>query len=105
LFYGADAHGAVGPALERAPRFADLVELPLDEQAALDGFDRLSPSGRPLGAGISSPWSRGGWVERSGRADGGASRNPEGWGELRPIVQNYKSTNSIELIDESPRAR
>lgn len=39
----------VGPALARAPRFADLLELSLDEQAALDGFDRLSPNGRPLG--------------------------------------------------------
>jgi hypothetical protein len=34
----------------RAPRFADLLELSLAEQAALDGFDRRSPNGRPLGA-------------------------------------------------------
>ena len=33
-----------------APRFADLLELSLDEQAAFDGFDRTSPNGRPLGA-------------------------------------------------------
>jgi hypothetical protein len=45
-----DALVQVGPALERAPRFADLLELSLDEQAALDGFDRRSPNGRPLGA-------------------------------------------------------
>ena len=44
-----DALVHVGPALERAPRFADLLELSLDEQAALDGFDRASPNGRPLG--------------------------------------------------------
>ncbi len=40
----------VGPALERAPRFADLLELSLDEQAALDGFETRRPNGRPLGA-------------------------------------------------------
>ena len=45
-----DALVDVGPALERAPRFADLLELSLDEQAALDGFETLSPNGRPLGA-------------------------------------------------------
>ena len=45
-----DALVAVGPALERAPRFADLLELSLDEQAALDGFEGLSLNGRPLGA-------------------------------------------------------
>ncbi len=45
-----DALVEVGPALERAPRFADLLELSLDEQAALDGFETLSPNGRPLGA-------------------------------------------------------
>ncbi len=39
-----------GPALERAPRFADLLELSREEQAALDGFETLSPNGRPLGA-------------------------------------------------------
>src|SRR5271165_6453812 len=44
-----DALVEVGPALERAPRFADLLELSLDEQAALDGFETLSPNGRPLG--------------------------------------------------------
>ncbi len=44
-----DAPVEVGPALERAPRFADLLELSLDEQAALDGFENLSPNGRPLG--------------------------------------------------------
>ncbi len=31
-------------------RFADLLELSLDEQAALDGFETRSPNGRPLGA-------------------------------------------------------
>jgi hypothetical protein len=36
--------------LERAPRFADLLELSPGEQAALDGFDCRSPNGRPLGA-------------------------------------------------------
>jgi len=45
-----DALVQVGPALERAPRFADLLELSPGEQAALDGFDRRSPNGRPLGA-------------------------------------------------------
>jgi putative transposase len=45
-----DALVEVGPALERAPRFADLLELSLDEQAALDGFETLSRNGRPLGA-------------------------------------------------------
>ena len=44
-----DALVEVGPALERAPRFADLLELSLDEQAALDGFETLSLNGRPLG--------------------------------------------------------
>jgi hypothetical protein len=36
-----------GPALERAPRFADLLELSLDEQAALDEFETLTPNGTP----------------------------------------------------------
>jgi len=45
-----DALVEVGPALERAPRFTDLLELSLDEQAALDGFETVSPNGRPLGA-------------------------------------------------------
>ena len=45
-----DALVQVGPALERAPRFADLLELSLAEQAALDGFENRSPNGRPLGA-------------------------------------------------------
>ncbi len=45
-----DALVQVGPALERAPRFADLPDLSLDEQAALDGFETRSPNGRPLGA-------------------------------------------------------
>ena len=40
-----DALVEVGPALERAPRFADLLELSLDEQAALDQFETLSPNG------------------------------------------------------------
>ncbi len=44
-----DALVTVGPALERAPRFADPLELSLDEQAALDGFENRSPNGRPLG--------------------------------------------------------
>ncbi len=44
-----DALVEVGPALERAPRFADLLELSPGEQAALDGFETLSPNGRPLG--------------------------------------------------------
>ncbi len=44
-----DALVEVGPALERAPRFADLLELSLDEQAALVRFETLSPNGRPLG--------------------------------------------------------
>ncbi len=45
-----DALVRVGPALERAPRFADLVEMSPGEQAALDGFDHRSPDGRRLGA-------------------------------------------------------
>ena len=45
-----DALVGVGPAVERAARFADLLELSLDEQAALDGFEGLSLNGRPLGA-------------------------------------------------------
>ena len=45
-----DALVEVGPALDRAPRFADLLELSLDEEAALDGFENRSPNGRPLGA-------------------------------------------------------
>ncbi len=44
-----DALVEVGPALERAPRFADLLELSLAEQAGLDGFETFSPNGRPLG--------------------------------------------------------
>ena len=38
-----DALVEVGPALERAPRFTDLLDLSLDEQAALDGLETLSP--------------------------------------------------------------
>jgi putative transposase len=45
-----DPLAQVGPALERAPRFADLLKLSPGEQAARDGFDRRSPNGRPLGA-------------------------------------------------------
>jgi hypothetical protein len=45
-----DALVEIGPALERAPRFADLLELSPDEQAALDEFEALSPNGRPVGA-------------------------------------------------------
>ena len=45
-----DALVQVGPALGRAPRFADLLELSLDEQTALDGFETRSANGRPLGA-------------------------------------------------------
>jgi putative transposase len=45
-----DALVAVGPALERVPRFADLLDLSRDEQGALDGFETRSPNGRPLGA-------------------------------------------------------
>ena len=45
-----DALVEVRPALERAPRFADLLEMSPGEQAALDGFESLSPNGRPLGA-------------------------------------------------------
>ncbi len=37
------------PALARAPRFADLLAMSLDEIAALDGFAQTSPNGRPLG--------------------------------------------------------
>ncbi len=44
-----DALVEVGPALERAPRFADLLELSPGEQSALDGFENRSPNGRPLG--------------------------------------------------------
>ena len=44
-----DALVSVAPALERAPRFADLLELSLAEQMALDGFETKSANGRPLG--------------------------------------------------------
>ena len=44
-----DALASVGPVLERAPRFADLLDLPLAEQMALEGFETKSANGRPLG--------------------------------------------------------
>ena len=44
-----DALVSVAPALERAPRFADLLDLPLAEQMALEGFETKSANGRPLG--------------------------------------------------------
>ena len=44
-----DALVSVGPALDRAPRFAEPLDLSLDEQAALDGFETLALNGRPLG--------------------------------------------------------
>ena len=46
---GDDALVSVAPALERAPRFADLLELSLAEQMALEGFETKSANGRPLG--------------------------------------------------------
>jgi putative transposase len=45
-----DALAQVAPLLARAPRFADLLEMSLDEQIALDGFESRSMNGRPLGA-------------------------------------------------------
>ena len=44
-----DGLASVAPALERAPRFAELLELSLAEQMALDGFETKSANGRPLG--------------------------------------------------------
>ena len=44
-----DALVSVAAALERAPRFADLPELSLAEQLALNGFETNSANGRPLG--------------------------------------------------------
>jgi hypothetical protein len=42
-----DAPVEVGPALQRARRFAYLLESSLGEQAAPNGFETLSPNGRP----------------------------------------------------------
>ena len=70
-----DALVQVGSALERAPRFADLLELSLEEQAALDGFDRSSPNGRALGApDFIAMVERTGWTVRPGRR----GRKPRG---------------------------
>ena len=44
-----DALVSVAPALQCAPRFADLLDLPLAEQMALEGFETKSANGRPLG--------------------------------------------------------
>ena len=44
-----DALVQVGPALERALRFADLLDLSPAEQAALDRFETRGPNGRPPG--------------------------------------------------------
>lgn len=38
--------------IDGARRFADLLELSLDEQAASTDFETLSPNGRPLGQGF-----------------------------------------------------
>ena len=43
-----DALVEVAPVLARA-RFADLLEMSLDEQGALEGFEARSRNGRPLG--------------------------------------------------------
>ncbi|MBG0811160.1 hypothetical protein IY145_17485 [Methylosinus sp. H3A] len=40
----------VAPALKRVARFADLSELTLQEQMALEGFETKSVNGRPMGA-------------------------------------------------------
>ncbi len=45
-----DALVQVQPVLNLAPRFADLLEMSLSEQQALDGFVSLSRNGRPIGA-------------------------------------------------------
>lgn len=41
---------SVAPALARVGRFADLLELTLEEQMLLEGFETKSANGRPLGA-------------------------------------------------------
>jgi hypothetical protein len=89
-----DALARVGPALERAPRFADLLELSLDEQAALDGFDRTSPNGRPLSAPdfIAMVERRRGRQVRPGRR--GASRKAERRGELGNSYSPRKARNA-----------
>ena len=73
-----DALVEVGPALERAPRFADLLELSLDEQAALDGFETMSPNGRPLGGADFIAMVETSSAARSARASGGESRTQGG---------------------------
>jgi putative transposase len=44
-----DALVSVEPALQRVPRFADLLEPSLEEQRALERFDNQSANGRPMG--------------------------------------------------------
>ena len=65
----------------RAPRFADRIELPLAERAALDGFDRTSPNGRPLGAPdfIAMVERRLGRTVRPGRRRRAARRSSASW--------------------------
>jgi hypothetical protein len=46
---GGDALISVEPALQRAPRFADLLESTVEEQTALKDFEIRSANGRPLG--------------------------------------------------------
>ena len=79
-----DALVEVGPALERMPRFADLLELSLDEQAALDGFENRSPNGRPLGAAefIAMVETKLGREGPAGQAGEKAARRADGliWG-------------------------
>jgi putative transposase len=44
-----DALATVRPILALAPRFRDLLELSLTDEADLAGFDSLGAAGRPLG--------------------------------------------------------
>jgi hypothetical protein len=46
----APSRDAAGQSSTGAVHRADLLERALDEQAALDGFETMSPNGRPLGA-------------------------------------------------------
>ena len=44
-----DALVRVKPLLDIAPRFGELLQMSLSEQAELAGFESLSANGRPLG--------------------------------------------------------
>ena len=64
-----DALVEVGPALERAPRFADLLELSLDEQAALEPW--LAPVGhrQPHQADVPKSEAVSAWERRQQQLD------------------------------------